>query len=418
MKERFPNTGPENPDRRKFLRDAIVAAGAGALLNASFPTKLGDGEKTVARDNQSELMEQAQTTFEGYLKSLEVKWTMTPDSVVFTDEYGQSLGVFPIDQCFVEDEKKIEAIGHDGRFTGAWIKKMREEIATQHQLDPSSLTMLHVVQDFSAARESVSAEDFASFNSITDIARYHSKQPAALGAEQSRLECLQTDFPKHLDIPDPLIKELLCEHVVGLVAKESKFNDELGKNKFTAQQALQLTDAVRIEHLYTRNSELSDEENKTIKKEVADRRLPFPLQVEVAAKHFSNIYKRIPHWLQHGQDLESGKEFDRPEVYGALRSCFESEEDWKRYMLFPLMINAYNGGSLLIGDACASFVQAHGDSLQEKAKSLREYDLYFAISRHARESGEGRLVNYGPDSSSYVANTIAATRAFTGSSQS
>ncbi len=417
MKEGVPTPRTErldDPAKRRFLRGALgVLIATGGATVVLRPEKLADGEQTHGPIESPEPLPRPEVPkFEEYVRAFEMQWGMSPNEIIFIDQHGQPLDdPFPLEQTFIDvtadqEEILVQAIGSDGKLTGRWLELMRAEISSMYDVPAELVGQLNVRSDFAAAEDQFPG---LTFNSIAGIAQHHAAQPAAEGESQSRMECLLEVFPQHLDIPDPFIKQLLCDHIVGLVAKESKFNDELGKNSASAQQALQLTDSVRIEHLFKKDPNASAAENAQNKQAVADARLSFPQQVEIAAKHFSNIYKRLHVWLKKGKEVDSTATFDREYVFNDLRGAFSSDEDWQRYMLFPLMLNAYNGGSLLVADACAAFVDSYEGDFAKAAERYEGYDMYFAITRFAANSDKGRLKKYGPDSQSYTANVMAAT---------
>lgn len=224
-------------------------------------------------------------------------------------------------------------------------------------------------------------------------------------------EFVRDELPQHLDIDDPIVKDSVLKYAIGLIAKESRFNNKLGKNAATAQQACQLIDEVRAEYLFTWDNSLSQTENERQRQSIIDRTLTFPEEVALMGKKFSDVYKRVPHWIDHGYEKIDGnwQQTDRVGNLDTLKARYASDEDWKRYGLVPLMIVAYNTGELRVGDMVDAYIKKNADVVTTSSRDIEGYDLYYDISYQAAESNEGRLKDFGPDGVAYVPMIFAAT---------
>ncbi|MDA8597165.1 hypothetical protein N9L26_02395 [Candidatus Pacebacteria bacterium] len=425
-------------ERRKVLRGVLAGMGVALtpsqIANEVFrapETSTDSPDKLPPEPTPRPERHEKFTGFEAVLKGNEAWWNLRNDQLLLVDNEGAPVGepvqfeTFLIDKRDYWSSCKNEYDPNCHRLTPResknWIKYVKRRHAEKHDVAVDALFQRNVNADFKAARnnsnEPALQQGIERGTIVTnlDIVEYFgfNKDKSVPGdaANRTPAEYLRAEVENHLDIPNPVIKEEILKHIVGLAAKESKFNDALPKNSATAEGALQITDDVRVDHIYSEDVNLAEEENAARKQAAKNNKLSFVEQVEVCGKHFSNIYNRMQHWLTHGYEKE-GKGFktiDRPEVLEKIRACFASEEDWLHYGLAPMMINAYNCGSLLMGDVVAEFVKAHGDDLGKKYAHVQNYDLFHEITRYGKKHKQDRLRYYGKDASTYVGMIMAAT---------
>ena len=266
------------------------------------------------------------------------------------------------------------------------------EAALKNSTEPE---LIESIQDAAAGGNGV--------DSVVDIVRYFgmNDEKKVRGDQEGRTrsEYLQQEITFHNKVP-LTVQDELRRLIVGLASQESRFNAGLSKNTATAEGILQLVDAVRKENGY-------DPEQK----------LSFVQEVDVAGKHFSNIFTRVKYWMKNErvEKKDGTKEtIRRPETYQTLRSLFpegrSGDELWQKYFLTPCMINAYNTGSRTIGTCLHEFVAAHSiQELQEMAGESPGYDLFTKFTYFARESGASSSSrNYGRDAATYFVSIAAA----------
>ena len=235
-------------------------------------------------------------------------------------------------------------------------------------------------------------------HSIADITRYFGMNPekTVKGDPRNRTRAqYATDEIMFSDM-SPILETELRKCVVGLVAKESRFNAGLGENSKTAKQAFQIIDAVRKDNGFEPKANLS-----------------FRQEVEVAGKHFSFLAKEVQlladsKWISKEGELEL---VERGENYlEKIRSCFKDNADFEKYFLLPATITSYNAGAGRVGEAIAFFVRDHAEELQSDWQDVTGYDLFMKISEYAYDSNEGLLDEWGNDVVAYFPSVMAGSK--------
>jgi hypothetical protein len=171
------------------------------------------------------------------------------------------------------------------------------------------------------------------------------------------------------------------------VGKESKYDTGIPKNKDTATSALQITNRVRVKYGYDKDAELT-----------------FEQQVEVAGKMIADSYRQFFGVVQ---------EHD-PNAMSTIRKCFSSEEKFQEFFVVPCLVNSYNCGVTLMGQAVKAFeieVLANRTSLEK----YDGYDLFLELTDFAHGKSFGTKATYGDDAREYVPYAMAYAIALHGS---
>lgn len=428
-----PNKGMT---RRAFLQRFAAAAGV-AAVPGEIDEPLDHGlvepsDSTTASESVEVVMQNEQ--FEKIKAGWQQWWTLPYDEIGFTDTEGKPVGEPVAFQKYVveKDGKPYAllpgAVDEDGLLTeglaGEWIDHVKKEVAKKSGVPAEELELVPHTSNILAALDNedepelIAALRSGEAKSLEDIVRYFgmNEEKVVRGDDYSRArsEYLYDEIDLS-DLP-PVIAEEVRAHIVGLVAKESRFDAGLKKNAKSAQQALQLTDDARIDHLFARTNDMSDAEAAAEKARVADLRLSFIEEVDIAGKHFANLYQRVPHWINNTYVKNSegkNKEVERDKDYlSIIRSCFASEADWQKYFLAPAMITAYNSGARRAGEAVAFFVRDNQERLEKEWQNTQGYDLFLEMSQYAKGSQEGLLAGYGDDVVGYFPSIATAKDVF------
>ena len=240
--------------------------------------------------------------------------------------------------------------------------------------------MLHVYQDFQAAYkeedepELIRLIENGDIETNLDIIHYFAskevKNPAPGGEGLNRLDYAQKII-KFEDFVPAVIQEELRWAVPGLCANESKFNAGLTSVE-DGEGIFQITPDVW-------------EENDGVEGGQKSLRL----QTEVAGRALSTYYKRLVAHIDG-------------DIMGKLRSKFDSDEEFDKQLMTPLILNAYNGGAARVSQAVGYYVD------NTKIEDIPEgSDLYIAIADYAENSSEGYLEEYKNESREYVSRTYA-----------
>ena len=436
---------PHKISRRALLAlagNAAVAAGVGLSMykgggpESEVLVENAPGKPAERSVENIEMLPRSES-FEAEKLGWQRWWELKYNEVQFVNERGVPVGN-PVEfENFVVKRTRTGADGKPEEFDyllapGAenkegmlkdnlapeWIRYVRADVARREGCDAGQLRIRHITEEFEKAvargeeepelRESILAAVHGGngIESMLDLVAYYglNKDKAVHGdtLERTRAEYLKQEITFHNRVPK-VVQSELRGFIVGLAAQESRFNAGLPKNHATAEGILQLKDEVRKENGHH-----------------PEKRLSFTEEVDVAGKHFSNVYTRVRHWMRNELVLNSEgrlEEKERPETYEVLRGLFtdgqEGEEAWQKYFLVPCMVNAYNAGSWTIGACLHEFVAAHSlEELQRLAGEEPGYDLFTHFTHFAKENQANRFTrNYGEDAQAYFISIAGCSEA-------
>lgn len=205
---------------------------------------------------------------------------------------------------------------------------------------------------------------------------------------------------------DTVIDAEIHNYIVGLVAAESGFNNELVSGS-GAQGAMQLMPWLITQPAYNpfvKNFEkefgrqMNSEEKK---KEVELIRKSFAWQVMVAREFMKELATNLHR--NHTKEV-------------ANRYFGGDEESAKRYFIVPLIFNAYNGGQPLMDAAMKEFYVNYPDKKSVEIAMKRQYDSGFGrdlfwfftkASTWVAVGKEWSQTVYGSDSGKYTVQAFA-----------
>lgn len=426
--------------RRGFLRGALgagatMAAGSVLMKSGNEPSLQEEQVKTVASEN---LQESAETmpnseAFEAERLGWQKWWELQYDQVLFVDELGVPIGE-PVDfEKFVVKRMRTNengdpeefdylltpgALDKDGMLTGniagEWRRYVEARHARENNISTEEIEQRNITEEFERAARRTGEPELREqildavhggngIETMVDLVRYYgmNTEKSVRGDEKgrTRAEYLKQEITFHNRLPQG-VQDELRGFIVGLAAQESRFNAGLPKNSATAEGILQLVDAVRKEHGHN-----------------PEKRLSFVEEVDVAGKHFSNIYKRLRFWMKHDIAKDSEGKRIKKDTYNVARELFpegrRGDQLWEKYFLVPCMINAYNAGSWTIGACLHEFVADHtAEELQEMAGENPGYDLFQKFTHFAKENSANKYTaNYGEDAQAYFISIAGATEA-------
>ncbi len=420
--------------RRGFLKilggaAATAAVGTSVVYKNNESQDVRSDESTVS-EKKDEALEQVESfpsseIFEAQKEGFKQWWTLSFNEVQFLNADGSPVGEpVVLEDVIIEDpvrpgQMQRISVGQKNEFgllvggiAGAWLAYHRDMLG----LDPAqgegkimhnTIEFEEILKETDEPELIKSIKDAAAggngVDTMVDIVRYFGMNPDKKvrgdTKERTRAAYLQEAITFHNKVPQEVQNELR-RLVVGLAAQESRFNAGLAKNSATAEGIMQLVDAVRKEHGYD-----------------PDQKLSFMQEVDVAGKHFSNIYTRVRYWMKNEivkNEAGDKQTVRRPETYQTLRALFpegrEGDALWQKYFLVPCIINAYNTGSRTIGVCLHEFVASHSkEELQQIAGENPGYDLFTKFTYFARESDTSdSSKNYGKDGATYFVSIAAA----------
>lgn len=438
--ERSPKDGKnKSPEmsRRGFMFGAASSAATLAGMAALYekpPVKTEEEEvveeakevlpEAVADESVEQLANSA--AFEARKEGFKAWWTVSFDEVQFLDASGApfsnpvKLEDVEVDDPVRQGARQVISVGVKdengiltGGIAGAWLAYQRDTLALDASLGEGRLK--HVTVEFekalkkkdepalraSIAQAASGGEGIATLSQMVQYFGMNNEKSVRGDAKKrNRAEYLKQELQLHNKLPQ-IVQDAVRHYIIGLAAKESGFDAGLSKNSATAEGVMQLIDTVRVEHGHP-----------------ADMKLSFIQEVDVAGKHFSNIYSRVRHWMKNEIiKNEEGKNetHARPETYATLRGLFpegrQGDAVWQKFFLVPCMVNAYNAGSWTIGACLHEFVSEH--SVDELTAFLGEppgFDLFEAFTRFARTCDTNQYTQqYGEDAESYFVSIAAAS---------
>lgn len=439
-KRAVDKTSPEEPamSRRGFLKLAGAGAATAAAGYALWPERDSVDTESVEPPEAEPVPETVEILrkneqFEKESLGWQRWWQLRYNQVLFVDESGAPVGEpvgfenFVVQRTRTGDDGEPEEFDYllapgaendDGmlmdNIAAEWLRYVEARHARRYNVTTQELQQRNVTEEFEQAvarddepalQESIvdAVQGGNGVETMVDLLQYYGMNPdkPVRGdiERRTRAEYLQEEILFHNRIPR-VVQEELKRLVVGLAAQESRFNAGLPKNSATAWGIMQLTDDVREEHGHD-----------------PDVKLSFRQEVEVAGKHFSNIYTRVRHWMQHSIERDSEGNYITKDSYERLRKLFSAgqtgEEAWQKYFLVPCMINAYNAGSWTIGACLHEFVAAHTDEeLKAIAGEHPGYDLFQTFTHFAKANTANQYTEmYGEDAQAYTVSIVGCTKA-------
>lgn len=381
--------------RRSFLKGVATTAEGIAMyhfLNDIDAVDLSDTEPThpESREINSESKH-----FEAEIQGYKAMALLAKDEIVFVDEHKMPVGS-PVkfedfvDKKYDEDGKLVmeqykfspwkikNDIGiPDEKFglVTEWIEYVQKIVQAQNP-DRKISGNLHVYQDIQNAYNQTDEPELIALikeGKITryiDVVNYFSEKPVVGAPHMSRIEYVQEKIAFKPYVPTVVQEE--CRRLIpGLCSEESRFNADLVSEK-GARSVFQIKPGTWADY-NTNTSEMNS----------------LMRQTEVAGDLLSDICK----WIMGGVLISEKK-------MTTILNKFDTEEDFYRDFLVPVMINTYNTG---IGTA-TDWINAYIDSVPE-SKMPRGKDLFLEMAEFGAK--DSSVENYGEEARKYVTKIYA-----------
>lgn len=411
--EEYEEERPD-PSRRGFLAGLGALGGAAALGVVAVGSAKESPERARTPEQATAVVE-TQEAFpgsirfaaevEGYEKFAE----LTYNEVLFVDDLNRPIGD-PIELHDFEIIKKNDSgecapykvspgpmdelgILTGGGIAGEWLAEMRIKLKEKYpnitvDLKSGKPRVLSVNTKFYSVMydgedtELISEIANGRVKSYIDIVNHYAlRRTPETGTLSIReyieenIEFKPYDPASKAGVP-PLVAEELRRIIPGLCAQESNFNNA-SVSKSGARGIFQFMPATWGD--YDPEGEGIVEGVKSLEK-----------QVRNAGRFFSDLYVQVQH--------HAGKE-----TIDTLRALY-GDEVLERDILVPLMINAYNAGGALMGEALRMYVERTDVSHRLPPGK----DLFIAIANFARESEEGKYLDrYKDEARQYVTRIYA-----------
>ena len=219
-------------------------------------------------------------------------------------------------------------------------------------------------------------------HSIIDVVYFFGDKDVRNGDGLSRIEYLQ----KHLKFDDAVPKDIQTELrflSAGIAGEESRFRDGI-KSTVHAGGIFQFMPET-VERLGYEQFVIYTDGKATDLQSI-----PYTIQVEILGKHLSAIYKELYGHL------------DVSEI-DPIQQLFNSEGDFNKFFLAPVMINAYNTGAGRMSRAIKEFASPDRVfELHEKYNEMAGYDVFDDLVEFSKHSNTGSLSGYKTASASYT----------------
>jgi len=329
----------------------------------------------------------------------------------------------------------------EANLANEWIEYVQARHAREYEVSTDEIEQRNITEEFEQIVKRADEEPELvqsiidavqggnGIETMIDVVRYYGMNPEKTvrgdKENRTRAEYLQQEITFHNRLPQT-VQDELRKFIVGLAAQESRFNAGLPKNAKTAEGIMQLTDDVRVEHLFTKDVQstnpdknIRQREDAATKVKLASLKLPFTQEVDIAGKHFSNIYTRVRYWMKH-EMTDDESVIDRPDTYIQLRSLFPEgaagDHLWQKYFLTPCMVTAYNTGSRRVGACLHEFITAH---TQEELKEITGvnpgYDLFNLFTHFAQESDRSNITRgFDTDAQAYFVSIAGVSEGLAG----
>jgi hypothetical protein len=392
MKEQFPQNEPteEGFSRRQVL-GGVLAAGAAALASEIIHEK-SDHHLSEERQHAREKLEISGELFETEQKLYSTVYTLSYNQILFYGEDRQIIGEpITVEDIEITDpqtgtKRKISAGERDERgivkdLNQEWIDLKRVQISQEHNISfdlkkgtPKQTNTIAIV------RKAMEADSEVHAQTLVDVAQHYGHQ-VVQGDDRSRIQYIREEFGEQGLLPEHIVDEL-ASIIPGLAAQESQYNNS----------ALSRTGAKGI-------FQFQPATWKDLGYEEADI-LNFKTQVEAVEKHVATSYTFFTEQDQKHPRLSIIKQ----------RFFDNNQQDYEKYFLVPLMINAYNAGNTRVFSVVGNFL-THFDSKDKLPDEIKKegnnsgYDLFAFMAQYTAQHGE--VSGYGRDSSQYFSRVVA-----------
>lgn len=401
MKERFQAETGKTPitnvsmTRRGFgaglLGSAAVVAGNAYLYNKYTNESVSSEEIDDIMDESepnlasSEMIAEdlESPVFDSVLESREIQFGgLRRDEVLFVDKFGRQITeVWPLTESVgltLEEMTWRYQGGGPAGIPGTWTKQQEAYISEQRKIPVAEIGMLHVYQDLAKTSQEHMQSQVESV--------YQNAVTPGEGGE-SIVSILQREC-KFQNIP-PHIAAMLEPAMIGIAAEESRFT-QTKVSPAGATGVLQIMPEVAAkyaENNHLENFDISDLSN----------------QILVAVDHVETCYRLLT------KNLEEELAYFTEVYFNGNTASME------KYLLVPLVINAYNCGQERVIDLVEWFTDVYinpdkAAEILDSEKKLSGYDVYQAMAYAAPV--EKAVNRFGDDSSNYVEKVIGWQRAF------
>lgn len=404
--------------RRTFLKGAaaITASAVGGYKLGKFVGETGrreelsKSEDLLPEQDQEVLIEEIEETpiFAAELEGYKALVELSKDEVLFLDENNVPVGkpqkfcdfiikkkaTSSINLNHVQSDGTVEYKLSPGKMNEIGIpekgvaKEWLDYVQSLNQaknLDKKIKRRMNVVASFMSAYKEKDEPELVSkiasgeISKNVDIVRYFANKPVKGAEEFSRMEYSQNsiDFRSEPDmrknrpaVPESVQTELK-KLIPGMFAHESKFNAGLVSSSGAAGLA-QIKPDVWKEYRGTEDVSLSLIE-----------------QIEVVGELMSDNY----HYILH---------FAGDDAIKILKEKYDSEDEFNKNLMVPLLINAYNVGGPMMGRVIKGFVNqiSFDDMCSGK-------DLFLQIADYAKENNKEGFGDYANEAREYVSKVYA-----------
>lgn len=402
-----PQTRPEayavdGPTETREDSQEVAASTAEPVPDSGNQTE----EQTESLDNPEAIPFPEATEYgkrlEGYIARLQLQ----KDEVLFLDEFGAPVGapvameevIGPLPEGKTVKEGQVTEYKYSPGEIGAggfpvdgvvpeWMDYIQElQVAKYPERTIADRT--HVVTDFQAIFKDADLTDLqervvaGEIESYEDVLDYFIEQPFAESEGLNRIDYLRahmqfrsTDEAVQVSTTEsvtfravpPEVQERLLFYIPGLLAQESKFNDDIENQETGATGVGQIIQTTW--ERYTGEAAVSKE---------------FARQVEVMGLILSDMYDRVLDKI----DANAQK---------IIRSQFASEREYQLEFVTRVTVAAYNNGP----DRIAAVINRFVESVQV-ADMAPDADLFMAVTEFGRRADGELLSGYKTDSAEYV----------------
>jgi Transglycosylase SLT domain len=261
------------------------------------------------------------------------------------------------------------------------LEQTAKRISSKTGVPVEEVEMLHVYQD-------LDNDDEKSASSKVEVAYRNATRSLPDDPQGRDVLTAVRESCTFADIPEP-VSGMLRSAMIGIVCEESRFDSNRTSHK-KAQGLFQIMPNVATK--YNHDHEVPEAEQGSFENLIA-----------IVSDHVKTCYDQIT------------KKLDVHLSYFTHLYFNDNEALMQKYLLLPLIINAYNGGQERIIDMVTWYTDNYPDSLSateifDTGVPPSGYDVYFGmVYEAARQQG---VKKFGSDSSNYVEKVLGWERAF------